>query len=94
MLCLILGIRVMAETNSFSSSLIMVNNAAPKHAIGKVNGSGQMLASLVGALGPAGVLWGSSIQLNIPGHQFIPFAAWSTVAAGTQFIYVVLKLPI
>lgn len=95
-LCLILGIRIMAETNSFSSSLIMVNNAAPKHAIGKVNGSGQMLASLVRALGPAlaGVLWGSSIQLNIPGHQFIPFAALSIVAAGTQFIYVVLKLPI
>ena len=94
-LCLILGIRIMAETNSFSSSLIMVNNAAPKHAIGKVNGSGQMLASLVRALGPAlaGVLWGSSIQLNIPGHQFIPFAALSIVAAGTQFIYVVLKLP-
>ena len=95
-LCLVLGIRIMAETNSFSSSLIMVNNAAPKHAIGKVNGSGQMLASLVRALGPAlaGVLWGGSIQLNIPGHQFIPFAALSVVAAGTQFIYVVLKLPI
>ncbi|DBB02074.1 TPA: hypothetical protein ACH3X1_000646 [Trebouxia sp. C0004] len=92
-LCLILGIRIMAETNAFSSSLIMVKNAAPKHAIGKVNGSGQMLASLVRALGPAlaGVLWGSSIQLNIPGHQFIPFAALSIVAAGTQFIYVVLK---
>ena len=95
MLCLILGIRIMAETNSFSSSLIMVNTAAPKYAIGKVNGSGQMLASLVRALGPAlaGVLWGSSLQLNFPGHQFIPFAALSIVAAGTQFIYVVLKLP-
>ena len=74
----------------------MVNSAAPKHAMGKVNGTGQMLASFVRAMGPAlaGVLWGGSIQLSFFGHQFLPFAFSSVVALGTQFMYVVLKLEI
>lgn len=79
----------MAETTSFSSSLIVVNNAAPKHAMGKVNGTGQMLASFVRAVGPAlaGVLWGGSMQLSFFGHQFLPFAFFTSRGSGNP-IYV------
>lgn len=94
-LCVVLGFKGMAATNSFSASMILVNNAAPRHALGKVNGTGQMLASFVRAVGPAlaGVVWGSTTQLGVSGSQFISFAAVAALAALTQFLYVFLKMP-
>ena len=48
--------------------MILVNNASPKHAFGKVNGCGQMVASFVRAKGPAGagLVWGGTAQLAVP----------------------------
>ena len=94
-LCVVLACKAMAATNSFSASMILVNNAAPMHALGKVNGTGQMLASFVRAVGPAlaGVVWGSTAQLGLPGSQFISFAFVAAIACLTQFVYVFLKLP-
>ena len=95
-LCLILGIKSMGAANAFSGSMILVNNASPKHAFGKVNGCGQMVASFVRAIGPAGagVVWGSTSQLHFAGKQFLPFAFVTVVALLTQLLYVFLKMPV
>ena len=92
-LCAILGFKSMGATNAFSGSMILVNNAAPRHALGKVNGAGQMVASFVRAIGPAmaGVVWGFTTQLNLPQKQFLPFAFVSLVSLLTQFVYVFVK---
>lgn len=94
-LCIVLACKAMAATNSFSASMILVNNAAPMHALGKVNGTGQMLASFVRAVGPAlaGVVWGSTASLGLAGSQFISFAFVAAIACLTQFVYVFLKMP-
>lgn len=94
-LCAILAFKSMGASNSFSGSMIMVNNAAPRHALGKVNGAGQMVASFVRAIGPAmaGVIWGSTTQLDLPGKQFLPFAFVSVISILTQFAYVFVHLP-
>lgn len=94
-LCLVLSCKAMAATNSFSASMILVNNAAPMHALGKVNGTGQMLASFVRAVGPAlaGAVWGSTASLGLPGSQFISFTLVAVIACLTQFVYVFVKLP-
>lgn len=46
-----LGFKAVAGTSAFTACLILVNMAAPKHALGSVNGCGQSLASLVRGLG-------------------------------------------
>ncbi len=95
-LCLILGFKSMGAANAFSGSMILVNNASPKHAFGKVNGAGQMLASFVRAIGPAGagLVWGSTTQLHLAGKQFMPFAFVTVVALLTQLLYLFVKLPV
>ena len=94
-LCLILGFKSMGAANSFSGSMIMVNNASPKHAFGKVNGCGQMFASFVRAIGPAGagLVWGWTTQLQLPASQFLPFAFVAVVSVLTQFLYLFVDLP-
>lgn len=49
-----LGFKAVAGTSAFTACLILVNMAAPKHALGSVNGCGQSLASLVRGLGKLG----------------------------------------
>lgn len=94
-LCAVLALKSSAASNSFSGSMILVNNAAPRHALGKVNGAGQMVASFVRAIGPAmaGVIWGSTTQMHLPGKQFLPFAFMTVVSFLTQFVYVFVQLP-
>ena len=95
-LCVILGLKSMGAANAFSGSMILVNNASPKHAFGKVNGCGQMVASFVRAIGPAGagLVWGGTAQLQLAGKQFMPFAVVTAVALLTQLLYVFVKLPV
>ncbi|KAL0030922.1 hypothetical protein WJX79_001406 [Trebouxia sp. C0005] len=95
-LCLILGLKSMGAANAFSGSMILVNNASPKHAFGKVNGCGQMVASFVRAIGPAGagLVWGGTAQLQLAGKHFMPFALVTAVALLTQLLYVFVKLPV
>ncbi|DBA90651.1 TPA: hypothetical protein ACH3X1_003874 [Trebouxia sp. C0004] len=95
-LCLVLGLKSMGAANAFSGSMILVNNASPKHAFGKVNGCGQMVASFVRAIGPAGagLVWGGTAQLQLAGKQFMPFALVTAVALLTQLLYVFVKLPV
>lgn len=50
-LFLTMGFKAVAGTSAFTACLILVNAAAPKHALGSVNGVGQTLASGVRGLG-------------------------------------------
>ena len=81
-------------TNAFTACLILVNAAAPKDALGAVNGAGQALASAVRALGPAlgGLSWAWSLQLEpaLPAwlpHQYLPFAVAAAMMLGTDLVY-------
>jgi glycerol uptake facilitator-like aquaporin len=97
-----MGLKAITATNAFTACLILVNAAAPRHALGAVNGAGQSLASLVRALGPAlgGLSWGLSSSLSaqhwwpawLP-HQFVPFAGATAVALLTDVVYWGLRLP-
>jgi len=50
-LFLAMGFKAVAGTSAFTACLILVNAAAPKDALGSVNGVGQTLASGVRGLG-------------------------------------------
>lgn len=97
-----MGLKAIAGTMSFTSSIIMVNSVAPKGSLGAVNGVGQTLASAVRAAGPAlgGILWGSSLVLfksmgtDPWGHQFLPFAFGAVVALCTLWVYKRVELPL
>ena len=91
-LCLSLSLKNVAATHAFTSSMILVNHAG-RHALGPVNGAGQMLASFVRAIGPAlaGVIWGFSLHMSLPGSQFLPFATAAIVALLNQFIYLLVS---
>ena len=75
-LSLLLVLRSCFANNAFTSSMVLVNEAAPRESIGLVNGAGQTLASFVRAVGPAlgGGLWGfAATSLRPPLGQFLPF---------------------
>ncbi|PRW58585.1 glucuronokinase 1 isoform A [Chlorella sorokiniana] len=98
-LFLAMGFKAVAGTSAFTACLILVNAAAPKHALGSVNGVGQTLASGVRGLGPAlgGLMWGWSLSLAPPGswlpHQYLPFGLMGLLALATDFVYRGLKMP-
>ena len=81
---------------------MLVNAAAPKEALGAVNGAGQSLASAVRAAGPAlgGLAWGWSVGLAgaawwpswLP-HQYAPFLVSALMAAGTDIVYHGMQMP-
>lgn len=75
--------------------MVIVNLVAPREAMGSVNGVGQTAAAAVRALGPAlaGIMWGASLGLTVPGHQFLPFTAAAVAAIGTQVLYLFLRMP-
>ncbi|KAL4425550.1 hypothetical protein ABPG75_009566 [Micractinium tetrahymenae] len=97
-----LGFRAVTATNAFTSCLILVNAAAPEGSLGKVNGVGQSIASLVRAAGPAlgGLTWAWSLQLSglapwpawLP-HQYLPFALVALLALSTDLVYRGFRLP-
>lgn len=97
-----LGFKAIAATNAFTSCLILVNAAAPEGSLGKVNGVGQSIASLVRAAGPAlgGLAWAWSLQLAaLPAwpawlpHQYLPFVLVALLAMGTDLVYRSFRLP-
>ena len=74
-LSLLLVLRSCFANNAFTSSMVLVNEAAPPGSIGLVNGAGQTLASATRAVGPAlgsgaspprasGRPWGSSCHFS------------------------------
>jgi hypothetical protein len=74
------------------SCLLQVNVTAQKFAtsqVGRVNGVGQTLASLVRGLGPAlgGTLWSLSVASELPGSYFLVFAVISLSAGLTCCLY-------
>jgi MFS family permease len=86
LLSALLCLRSVVANNSFTSSMVLVNESAPPGSIGAVNGAGQTLASLARAVGPAaaGGLW--ALAAVTPGGwaQWIPFAVvGAACAAGT-----------
>ena len=86
----LLVLRSCFANNAFTSSMVLVNEAAPKGSIGLVNGAGQTLASAVRALGPAlgGGLWGfASGSLRPPLGQFLPFFLVSVGLLASSLVY-------
>lgn len=92
MLAAVVAFQDLCANNAFTSSMIMVNTAAPRKSMGAVNGLGQALACFVRAAGPAlgGILWGLSTIVPIAGHQFLPFACVSFAFLATQTLYTLL----
>ena len=89
-LSLLLVLRSVFANNAFTSSMVLVNEAAPRESIGLVNGAGQTLASFVRALGPAlgGGLWGfASTSLRPPLGQFLPFFHVSLGLVASSLVY-------
>ena len=89
-LSLLLVLRSVFANNAFTSSMVLVNEAAPRESIGLVNGAGQTLASFVRALGPAlgGGLWGfASTSLRPPLGQFLPFFLVSLGLVASSLVY-------
>ena len=89
-LSLLLVLRSVFANNAFTSSMVLVNEAAPRESIGLVNGAGQTLASFVRALGPAlgGGLWGfASTSLRPPLGQFLPFFLVSLGLMASSLVY-------
>ena len=87
---LLLVLRSCFANNAFTSSMVLVNEAAPRESIGLVNGAGQTLASFVRAVGPAlgGGLWGfASTSLRPPLGQFLPFFLVSLGLVASSFVY-------
>ncbi|KAK9841642.1 hypothetical protein WJX74_009288 [Apatococcus lobatus] len=84
-------IRVVS-TSVFTCSMVMVNNSGPRSQLGAINGAGQAVAAFVRALGPAlgGVLWGASLHLPVPGHQYVVFALVTGAMVLLQIIYAAL----
>lgn len=78
--------------SSFTSSMIMVNSAAPRNAMGAVNGFGQGMACFVRAAGPAlgGLMWGLSTTVHFAGSQFLPFMCVAVGFLATQTLYMLL----
>lgn len=86
---LVILLRNVAATFSYTSSMVMVNLAAPKEHIGSVNGAGQTLASFVRGFGPAigGTVWSLSVATGVNGSQFVVFALIATLAACGVALY-------
>lgn len=80
-------------TNAFTACIVLVNVAAPKEYLGKINGVGQTLASLMRGTGPliGGWLWAVAVNLASPGHQYLPFAVAAVIALLTDRIYAKLR---
>ena len=81
--------RNVSATFAFTSSMVMLNVAAPREHIGAINGVGQTLASFVRGAGPAlgGGLWSVSVGSGLSGSQFIVFAFISCVALAGNALY-------
>jgi hypothetical protein len=77
---------------AFAGSMVMLNVVARQSAhgqVGRVNGIGQALASLVRAIGPAmgGSLWSLSVATAVPGSPFIVFGFVSVSAIAGYCLY-------
>ena len=96
-LSLLLCLRSVFANNAFTSSMVLVNEAAPRESIGLVNGAGQTLASFVRAVGPAlgGGLWGfASTSLRPPLGQFLPFFLVSIGLVASSLVYTKVLPPL
>eukprot|EP00873_Tetraselmis_striata_P027647 jgi/Tetstr1/447911/TSEL_035219.t1 len=81
--------RAVAGTATFTSSMVLVNVAAPPGQLGAVNGMGQAAAAFVRGVGPAvgGFAWALTLGTHLPGHQFIVFSAMSAFSLATVAVY-------
>jgi hypothetical protein len=99
-----LALRAVAATNAFTGAILLVNDACPPGALGRVNGAASLLSNAVRTVGPAlgGVSWAWSLELAASGwlpsglHQYLPFGLVGVVVAVAVGVYGVLhehKLP-
>ena len=77
----------MIGNNMFSCASGLINLAAPKAQLGRVNAVGSLLSAGVRSVGPAlgGLVWGSSV--TIPAHQYAVFSAISLGLLSILLIY-------
>ncbi len=82
----------MVGNNMFSCASGMINLAAPKAQLGRVNATGSMLSAGVRSVGPAlgGFIWGSSV--GIPAHQYAVFSAMSGILVAMQLVYLRVRV--
>ncbi|KAK9863051.1 hypothetical protein WJX84_012434, partial [Apatococcus fuscideae] len=81
------------STAVFTCSMVLVNTAGPKSQLGAVNALGQMIAAFVRALGPflGGLLWGGSLELPFPGHEYLCFLLVACLFISMQILYALVK---
>jgi len=89
LLCGAHALKAVAATSTFTSSMVMINLAAPPRQLGQVNGMGQSVAAFVRGAGPAlgGLLWSLSLSSGLPLHQFLVFAGLCLASVGTCAVY-------
>ena len=82
----------MIGNNMFSCASGLINLAAPKAQLGRVNAVGSLLSAGVRSVGPAlgGFVWGSSV--TIPAHQYAVFSAMSLGLLSILLIYAGVKV--
>ena len=69
--------------------MVLVNTAGPKSELGAINALGQMIAAFVRALGPflGGILWGASLHVPTPGHEYLCFSLVACLFLSMQLVY-------
>ncbi|CDH57568.1 mfs general substrate transporter [Lichtheimia corymbifera JMRC:FSU:9682] len=90
---------VIIWSTSFSLTLvsikILINNAAPQHALGKTNSIAECLGSLTQAVGPAlcGMIWSGSLKLAWPSVAWrIPINWFIPIIVGVLTFYMTMRL--
>ena len=89
MLSVTLVLRATTGTSVSTSAAMITNMSSPKGQLGEVNGFGMTMMALMRALGPAigGFVWSTTLQLNIPQHQFVTYGLVAAGAFATSFLY-------
>lgn len=88
-LFLAMGIKGVYKIMAMTSSMVLINLAAPRGNMGAVNGAAMALTSLARALGPAfsGTVWAIAVSLKFPGQQFLGFGLMAVASAASAFLY-------
>ncbi|CAG9467144.1 unnamed protein product [Pedinophyceae sp. YPF-701] len=89
LLAMAVVVKVVCSVCMFTGSIILINKASPPNAIGAINGLAMTVAALMRACGPmlGGLLWGASLTVGMPAHQYFPFAVTSALCVATWHLY-------
>ncbi len=73
----------------YTCSMLLINSSGPPSQLGTINGFAQAAASASKALGPfaGGLIWGATLHLPFPGHQFLVFGLTSCILLLVELVY-------